>query len=95
MNDLTFRMEIVKSMEDHLKHDLENIRRYDPAHEPPTVKPQGLTQGFENEANMLSVFTINCKCVDELSHKMPTFMSGIGLRNASQNGELGIGGVLE
>jgi hypothetical protein len=42
MNNLTFGMEIIKSLENHLKDDFENIGGYDSTNKSLTVEPQWL-----------------------------------------------------
>ena len=75
-------------MENHSKDDFEGTQGYDSANESPTIEPQGLSQRLENNTNMLSRSAFYSKKIDKLSYKMPAFVSGILVRDISQNFKL-------
>lgn len=50
MNDMALGVEMVESLEDHLKHYFQYIRGYDVSVESLLVDPQRFSQGLKNKA---------------------------------------------
>lgn len=52
MNNMTLRVEIVKSMKYHLKQYLQHVRRYHITDKPFAVYPEGFSQRFKDKTEM-------------------------------------------
>lgn len=77
VDDLALRVEIVETVQYHLKYDLHDVKRYDVANEAAAVQPQGFPKGVENNAHVLPGSLTDRERVDKLPYKMPALMARV------------------
>lgn len=77
VDDLALRVEMVETVQYHLKYDLQDVKRYDVANKAAAVQPQGFPKGLENKTHVLPGSLTDRERVDKLPYKMPALMARV------------------